>query len=75
MQQKKQHMINYVENELLEDREAKENYDKVVQKLVTITEHEDEAKSESKPTEEEDENYDYYGGFDEDGNRIIEEEG
>ena len=67
-------MINHVENVLLEDREAKENYDKIVQKLAKIIENEDEANSESEPNEEEDDNYDYYEGFDEDGNRIIEEE-
>jgi hypothetical protein len=68
------HMISHVENVLLEDQEAKENCDKVVQKLATITENEDEAKSESEPNEKEDDDFDYHEGFDEDGNRIIEEE-
>ena len=42
-----QHMSNHVENVLKEDLEAKETNNMVVEKLATITEIEDEAKSES----------------------------
>ena len=65
-----QHMINHVENVLKEDLEAKETNNMVVEKLATITENEDEAKSESSEADD----YDYYEGFDEDGNRIVDKE-
>ena len=75
-----QHMINCVENVLKEDREDKESKSKVVQILSTISENEDEEKSESEFEIEDEENEgeldhsDLYEGFDEDGNRIIEDD-
>ena len=58
-----QHMINHVQNILKEDLEAKETNNIVVKKLATITENEDEAKSESSEADD----YDYNEGFNEDG--------
>ena len=75
-----QHMINHVENVLKEDREAKESRHKVVQKLSTITENKDEEKSEAELENEDEESEvelddsDLYEGFDEDGNRITEDD-
>ena len=63
-------MIDHVENVLKEDLEAKETNNMVVEKLATITENEDEAKSESSEADD----YDYYEGFDEDGNQIDDKE-
>ena len=73
-------MINHVENVLKEDREAKESRHKVVQKLSTITENKDEEKSEAELENEDEESEvelddsDLYEGFDEDGNRITEDD-
>ena len=74
-----QHMINHVENVLREDRDDKESRHKVVQKLSTITEKKDEEKLEAELEMEDEENEvelddsDLYEGFDEDGNRITED--
>ena len=73
-----QHMINHVENVLKEDGEDKESGKKVVQKLSTITENKDEEQLEAELEDEE--NYDelddsdLYEGFDEDGNKITEDD-
>jgi uncharacterized C2H2 Zn-finger protein len=64
------HMINHVENVLKEDLQAKEANNMVVEKLGTITGNEDEVKSEHSEADD----YDYYEGFDEDGNRIVDKE-
>ena len=75
-----QHVINHVGNVLKEDREDKESRNKVVQKLSTITENKDEKKLEVELEIEDEENYDdlddsdLYEGFDEDGNRITEDD-
>ena len=42
----------------------------VVEKLATITENEDAAKSELSEADD----YDYYEGCDEDGNKIVDQE-
>ena len=77
-------MINHVESVLKEDMEDKESRNnEVIQKLTTITESEDETKSNTEPDDEEKEDdeeesslddSDLYAGFDEDGNRIVEDE-
>ena len=76
-------MINHVESVLKEDMEDKESQNEVIQKLATITENEDEKKSNTEPDEEEKEDdtedsslddSDLYAGFDEDGNRIVEDD-
>ena len=72
-------MINHVENVLKEDRDDKESRHKVVQKLSTITEKKDEEKLEAELEMEDEENEvelddsDLYEGFNEDGNRINED--
>ena len=63
--------------------EEKEFWNKVVQKLATITESEDETKSNTETDKEEEEDNEeessmddseLYAGFDEDGNRIVEDD-
>ena len=67
-----QHMISHVENVLKEDCEAKESRKEVVQKLATITENEEEAKSEEELDQEDEEDFEtFMKEFDEDGKRIL----
>ena len=75
-------MINHVESVLKEDMEEKEFRNEVVQKLATISESEDETKSNTETDKEEEDNEEesimddseLYAGFDEDGNRIVEDD-
>ena len=55
-----QHMISHVENVLKEDCEAKESRKEVVQKLATITENEEEAKSEEELDQEDEEDFETF---------------
>ena len=65
----------------MEDKESQNN--EVIQKLATIIESKDETKSNTEPDEEEKQDdkeesslddSDLYAGFDEDCNRIVEDE-
>ena len=77
-----QHMKNHVESVLKEDMEEKKFQKEVVQKLATISESEDETKSNTETDKEEEDNEEelimddseLYAGFDEDGNRIVEDD-